>query len=143
MDVEKLLLKLEREDQERTAAVRQMLIDEGRQDLADDLDRRLRDVRLGLDFARNCWHSISPAQRRVLELMETGRRLIRDPARPVYHAIGAPHRFSDCCRLPTARALCAHELIVCDGTATDPEARFVLSERGRFVLQHGRPTAKP
>jgi hypothetical protein len=41
------------------------------------------------------------------------------------------------CRLATARKLCAHELIHVNGGATDPEAEFVLTERGRFVLRWG------
>ena len=54
-------------------------------------------------------------------------------------ARGEPHALGNVCSLATARALCAHELLACDGTTFDPELRFVLTERGRFVLAKGRP----
>lgn len=44
-------------------------------------------------------------------------------------------------RLDTVRNLAARELVAWDGTAFDPEARAVLSERGRFVVRHGQAEA--
>lgn len=141
MNSDDVLLWLDREDQKRTAAVRAVLIEQGREDLALDLDRRIRDINLGLDSARSAWHSISAAQRRMLELLREGKALVR--AGGGYVAVGAPGGYAiKAGRLPTARALCAHELIACDGCAMDPEARFVLTERGRFVLSHGRNAAQ-
>jgi len=137
MTEDDILLRLEREDRARTASIRQMLIANGRQDLADDLDRRLKDIATGVDGARNCWHSISPAQRRAIELLAGGTALAR--VGNSYIVVGRKGADVVACRLRTARALCAHELIAPDGPVFDPEARFVLTERGRFVLDRGRP----
>jgi hypothetical protein len=132
-----LLAELDRESERRTARVREMLLNAGRPDLVTDLECRLRDVRLGLDSARNCWHSISTCQRRILTIMGTGRWLSRSGgSRTRYDAIGEPHAIANVCGLATARALCAHELCHVDGGATDPERKIILTERGRFVLAH-------
>ncbi len=134
-----ILLALDREARRSNERVRAMLMEMGRPDLVKELDARLRDIRLGLDSARSCWHSISPAQRRVLKIMEPGRYLARSRgSRTRYNAYGEPHAESNVCGLATLRALCAHELCHVDGGATDPERKFVLTERGRFVLKHGQ-----
>ena len=102
-------------------------------------DARLRDLDLGITGARGTWHALSAAQRRVLELMMDGRTLVRAPAsRTRYGMIGMPHAIRDVCGLPTVRNLAARELLAWDGGAFDPEARAVLTERGRFVFRHGR-----
>lgn len=137
-DEDELLLRLDRESAQKTERVRALLLAEGRPDLVADLVARLRDIRLGLDAARNCWHSISSAQRRVLLLLAEGRVLVRPPhSRTRCHAIGPPHALGDVCSIATARALCKHELLACDGVLLDPERRMVLTERGRFVVRHG------
>lgn len=99
-------------------------------------DARMRDIKLGITGARNAWHSISPAQRRALtEAAAYGGRLERigkeyrhkdrhQPYRPIYVA--------------TVRAVCAHEFMAWDGGAFDPEGAAVVTERGHFVLKHGR-----
>lgn len=114
--MEDVLQKIERESRASTARVLDILHDMGRPDLAGELERNLRDVRSGVSSARNIWHSISPAQRRAL----------------VAFAAGATT-----CPLRTARPLCARDLLACDGGLLDPEARFALTEHGRFVLAHG------
>ena len=103
---------LDRAAAQRSEAVKAMLIEAGRQDLADDLDRKLRDIRLGTDSARSIWHSISAAQRRVLEIMEPGRWLVRQTySREGYDAHGQPHAEANVCRAPTVRNLLARKLI--------------------------------
>lgn len=132
-----VMLAFEGRSRQRIEAVKALLREEGRPDLADELDAKLRDIRLGLDSARSAWHSISPAQRRALELLGEASALAR--AGCGYVTTGRPDGYAiKAGRLATMRALCAHELIACDGTVTDPECRFVLTERGRFVLKHGR-----
>ncbi len=105
-------------------------------------DRRRRDLDLGLTGARNCWHSLSPAQRRVLEALEPGRELVRLRCpRSGYAAVAARSALDSIkriCRLPTVRNLASRSLLDWDGGALDPEARAVLSDRGRFVLAHGK-----
>lgn len=126
-----------RESLERT---RIMLREAGRPDLVAELDQNIRDCESGVMGAKSTWRSISPAQRRVLVLLEPGRRLRRcGGSRTRYDAVGGNvEAEGNVCGIATARNLCARELIACDGTAFDPEARFTLTERGRFVLAKGR-----
>lgn len=136
---EDLLLRLDRESAQKTQRVREFLIAEGRPDLARDLDDKLRDIRLGVDRARSVWHSISPAQRRVLLLLNEGRYLRRPPhSRTRCYAFGEPFAMGDVCSIRTARALCSRELLAPDGTLLDPEAKMVITEAGRFVVAHGQ-----
>jgi len=124
--------------QQRT---RELLLENGRPDLVAELDRKLKDIRTGVDGAQRTWHSLSGAQRRVLEELRTGRALSRSPGtKHRYDAIGMPHAISRVCSLATARALCARELLHVDGGATDPERKIILTERGLFVLAHGAPS---
>ncbi|ACL60543.1 hypothetical protein [Methylobacterium nodulans] len=137
---ERLLHQLEREIRAMTERVKQMLREKGRPDLLAELERNLRDVETGVSQARSAWHSISPAQRRVLEALGDGRRLVREgSSRTVYEAHGKPHALRRVARLATVRNLAARGLVDWDGGAFDPERRAVLSERGRFVLAKGRP----
>jgi len=139
---EEIMFQIERRSQRQLARTRAMLMEAGRSDLVSDLDTNLRDIRLGLTGARSAWHSISKAQRSVLEVMVSGRWLVRSPAsRTRYDAHGEPFAVSNVCGIATIRNLTARDLLACDGTAFDPEARLVLTERGRFVLTHGRPAA--
>jgi hypothetical protein len=135
---DEILQRIERDSHERLERTRALLIEQGRPDLAEELDRRIRDIRMGLDGARNCWHSISSRQRYVLGMMARGysiQRAIRKPT--LYDAHGRARVVLSVCRIKTMRALCAHELAHVDGGATDPEAKFVITERGRFVYRHG------
>lgn len=130
---------LDLDSMEKIEHVRRICRESGRLDVLADFDANMRDLKSGVQGARSAWHSISAAQRRVLLIMETGRCLVRPPhSRTRCYAIGAPHALRDVCSIATARALCARALIACDGTVFDPEAKFVLTERGRFVLAHGR-----
>ncbi len=105
-------------------------------------EQAMRDHDLGLTGARSSWHSISPAQRRVLEALEPGRELVRLRCpRSGYGAVAtrsALDSIKRICRLSTVRNLASRSLLDWDGGALDPEARAVLSDQGRFVLAHGK-----
>ena len=112
-------------------------------------DAAMRDHDSGATGARNCWHSISPAQRRTLLFLAAwafepnarGRVLVRSTRCDRYHdAVGtAPgvDTIAKAARLDTVRNLASRGLVAWDGTAHDPERRAVPSERGRFVVRHG------
>lgn len=133
--------RFERESRRRHERLRQTILAEGRPDLVAALDDRMRKIALGLDGAGRTWQALSAAQRRVLTVMATGRKLIRrDGSRTRYRASGDPgddEAIGDICGLPTVRNLCARELCHVDGGALDPERVFVLTERGAFVAKHG------
>lgn len=146
MPDDELFLRLERESQQSADRLRALLREEGREDLIPEFDQRMRDIRLGLDSARGCWHALSSKQRFVLARMGAGRYIARSVANPrVFHAYqngtealsGQPGAILAICRLSTARAIAAHKLIHVAGGAFDPEAKFVITERGQFVLKHG------
>ncbi len=111
---------------------------QGHNGLADELKVRLKEVDLGLDGARMTWSSISEAQRRLLLMLFNASALVRVPNSPTrYEVQGAASDSRSRCGIATARSLCGRDLIHCDGTVFDPEGRFVLTERGRFVVKHG------
>jgi hypothetical protein len=133
MTEDDVLLAIERQSRQRTEAVKALLLHQGRPDLVVELEASLRDVRTGVSSARSVWHSISEAQRRTLGRLRDGASLVRRGAK--YDAVGGrTDAVAAVCDIRTARALCAHELLACDGSTFDPEARFALTERGRFVL---------
>lgn len=124
----------------RRAAVRAIVEDLGPPELVARYDRDMRDIDLGITNARSEWHSISPAQRRALLTAAEHGRLDRvgkeyrhpkryQPYRPIHVA--------------TIRNLCARDLLAWDGGAFDPEAAVVVTERGRFVVQHGDTKKAP
>lgn len=137
MGEEEILARLEEEGLEQRARVKALLLEHGRSDLAADLEGKLREVDLGLTGARSCWTALSPAQRRVMEAMSTGRRLVRSAgSRHRYDATGEPHALSHVAGTPTVRNLAARGLVAWEGGAFDPERRASLTEKGRFVWQH-------
>lgn len=142
-DLDEILAAFERHERSQQARLVAFFIEKGRPDLAEDYMAKLRDIELGIDGARGTWHALSPAQRRTLESLGDGRSLCRaSGSRTQYDAI-ANDRTADLdsdfgiCRLPTARNLASRELIVVAGGATDPERRFVITERGLFIIEHG------
>lgn len=138
MTGEDVLQWADRMAREQRARVRQVILDAGRPDVLADYDRDMRNLDLGITMARNVWHSLSSKQRFVLRAMGQGRYLLRAlRSAAQYDAVGRG-AIMDICRLSTARKLCAHELIHVNGGATDPEAEFVITERGSFVLKHGQ-----
>lgn len=138
MNNDDVLRRIE-EDRDRSARrVKAILWEQGRPDLANELDAKMRDIRLGIDGARSTWHSISPAQRRVLEVMSPSWPLNR--IKPNRYGVADPSIApKGICGLATIRALCARDLLAPDGGTFDPEGKFVLTERARFVMKHGRP----
>lgn len=136
---DEVFLQIERRSQEQRQRTHKMLCDAGRADLAIQLEKKYREIDNGTDGARSTWHSISPAQRRVLEVMETGRRLVqRDYQKTRYDAYGEPEAVGNVCGIATVRNLCSRDLVHVDGGVKNPERVIVLTERGRFVLKHGR-----
>lgn len=137
-DEERLMQQLDEQSRESSRRVRQVIMEAGRPDVLAEYEADMRNLNLGLTSARSCWRSISPAQAYALAVVGTGRTLRRTKYQPTfYDAYGEPHAVSKVCRLNTARALCAHELLAPDGGALDPEAKFVITERGSFVLRFG------
>lgn len=144
---DELLMRLHRESEASSEKVRAMLREQGREDLLADFDQKMRDIRTGVDGARGCWHALSGKQRFVLRHMAAGRYVAKSVSKPQnFHAYrngtealsGQPGVIRNVCRLPTMRNLSARELVHVDGGAMDPEAKFVITERGRFVLKHGQ-----
>lgn len=126
-------------NRESNARVRALLEAEGRPDLVEELDQRIRDVSLGLTRAMNVWHSISPAQR---TLLQAGSKLVRQEKTSYYDLVAGvkvEHRVT---RLPTVRSLIARDLLCCEGGAFDPEAVVVLTENARFVFEKGRVSGR-
>ena len=113
----------------------------GRPDLADQIAAKLREIDSGIDGARMCWHSISAAQRRVLQAAASGRRLVRRHVKPSWYILDGDG--AKVAGVPTIRALCAYELLAWDGGAFDPEKIAVITERGRFVVKWGPTGEKP
>ena len=124
----------------RRAAVRQMLIESGRQDILDEFDRNMRDCDTGVIGARATWAALSAAQRRVITMLaDFGGYLIRSSQTRYY--LMAADGTANFCGLPTARNLVARSLLECDGGALDPELRLNITERGRFVRKFGTSQA--
>ncbi len=134
-DYDPVIMALDARFARQREGVREMLREAGRDDLLAEFDRKMRDIDTGVEGVRNCWHSISRAQRSALiDAARHGGRLVREdkeyrhPGRsPIWTPI----------RVRTVRVLCAHELLAWDGGAFDPEAAAVITERGLFVLKHG------
>lgn len=132
-----VLDRLAREREAGEARFRATMLAAGHADAVVRYDAEMEEVRSGRNGARNCWHSLSPAQRRVLLFLAPGRVLVRCRwSRSYYDATGEPGAIAKAARLDTVRKLARHGLLAWDGTAHDPEARAVLAERGRFVLDH-------
>ena len=120
---------------------RSFLADEGPKGVAAlaKFDQQMRDLDSGVDGARRTWQSLSPAQRDAVCLMvRDGTRLQRNGETGFYTYVGHPGGFAiKGPRIATVRNLAARDLVAWDGGAFDPEAVAVLTERGRFVHQHG------
>lgn len=143
MTEDEVFLEIERRSREQRARTHKLLCDAGRADLAIQLEKKYREIDNGVDGARATWHSISDAQRRVLILMGTGRHLVQRPYQKTrYDAHGEPHALKNVCGIATVRNLCSRDLVHVDGGVKNPEARIVLTERGRFVLKHGQTFAE-
>lgn len=128
---------------ERMAAqreeLRSFLADQGQRGVEAlvDFDKAIRDINLGITGAKNAWHSITPAQRRVLVTAAKRDGRVTREGKEYRHDQGR-HQLYKPFYAATVRALCARELMAWDGGAFDPEASAVLTERGRFVVLHGQ-----
>lgn len=139
MTEDEILQIIESDMRRQRERVRAMILQNGGKDALADFDRQMRDLDLGVTGARAKWHSLSDKQRRTMQALRVGAALVRIPNTTGYCVNSIGH-LGKVCSLPTARALSRHELIAPDGGAFDPESRFVLTERGRFVFAHGRET---
>lgn len=136
-DTDLLLERKLARDQER---FRGIVLEHGGPEILAEHDARMRDLRLGITGARSAWHSISDPQRAAVEVLGSGAALVRAGTTFAASRAGGPHQ-GRAFRLATVRNLASRELAAWDGGALDPEARVVATERGNFVLKHGRPSA--
>ena len=139
--------RMDEESRREREAIRALCLENGRPDLAADYDKNMRNLDLGITTAQNCWHSISGAQRRVLIALGEGRVLKKCRwSRSRYDACGigyAADAIENICAVATVRNLASRELLAWEGGAFEPEAKVVLTERGRFVLKHGAQHSCP
>jgi hypothetical protein len=123
MTEEEIMQLIDADSAAKTEAVRAMLMEMGRLDVLAEFDAKMRDIRLGIDSARGCWHALSGAQRRTLEVLGTGRRLIRDTGYlSRYNAYGEGQPILNVCGRPTLQNLVARDW---------PSARVELSSPWR------------
>lgn len=125
------LARLDADSERKREDIRKLLRKEGRTDLIAEFDQRMRDIDLGVDRARNVWHSISETQRRVVTALASGGRMIRRPDSKVYDGAGTT------AGVATLRNLAARGLVAWDGGAFDPEAAVVGTEQATFLIRHG------
>jgi hypothetical protein len=144
MTEDEIFMMIERDSMEKRRRTRQVLLEHGRPDLAEELDRNLREVDNGIAGAKATWHSISAAQRRALTILADGYELRRASySRTKYDGYCAARKrdaLGYTCPIGTVRALCARELAHVNGGALDPEKVIVVTERGKFVVKHGQQT---
>lgn len=138
---ERALQNLERECEERTQRVRDMLQKEGRPELVAEMDRALNESASGITGARSTWHSISDAQRRALFLLDAGPGDLRRVKGQSYDVVSPAGIRATGIRLATVRNLASRGLLEWTGGAFDPEASAQPTEQMAFVLKHGRPAA--
>lgn len=136
---ERALQDLERECDERTQRVRDMLHEEGRPELVAEMDRAMKDSASGITGARSVWHSISDAQRRVMILLDAGPGDLRRAKGQTFDVVSPAGSRATGIRLATVRNLASRGLLEWTGGAFDPEASAQPTERMAFVLKHGRP----
>lgn len=126
-----LLARLDRDAEAREGAIRAMLTPAQRA----EFDAGMEEIRSGRHALRMLWHSLSEAQRRVVEGLEGGkRRLIRcRHRRSCYDAHGEPHVVKGAARTATVRVLIGHGVLHWTGPAEDRELRADLARRGHAL----------
>lgn len=135
MTEDEILQIIEADMRRKRERIRAMILGTSGEQALADFDREMRNLDLGITPARACWDALTGRQRRTVEALRVGTALVR---------VGKSYRITPLeylgavCSLATARALCRRELLAPDGGAFDPKQRFVLTERGRFVLSYGR-----
>lgn len=106
----------------------------------EEWERAMRDLDNGIAHARSTWHSISIEQRRVMTACaQYAGRIFRS----VGQGGALSNRYHGCGLIPgallsTVRNLCSGELMAWDGGAFASETAAVITERGRFVVAHGK-----
>ena len=141
-ETERVIHEAEAQSRASHAAVREILIEGGRPDLAADLDANLKDIETGVSQARSVWHSISPTQRRALFRLASGPTSFRRMEGTRYDIVSPVGSMMTSVRLATVRALAARGLLDWTGGAFDPEGSAVLNEYGRFVVAKGQARNK-
>lgn len=141
-DYDDISQEIERRSIASRERVRAMVLEAGRPDVLADFDRNMKEIDNGVMGAKNAWHSISDAQRRTLLVLSDGYELrssrYNRNAYEGYCLAGKRDALGLVCRIRTVRALCAHELAHVNGGALDPEKSIIITERGAFVVKHGR-----
>lgn len=137
-----ILKRIQAEQHRQTAGVREILLEKGRPDLVEELDRRMWDIETGVDGARGTWSALTEPQCRVMLALDEGRALVRCPfSRTTYEAYSVgrdgPDAIRKICTLSTVNNLFRRKLIESDNPS-DPMKRLVLSSYGRFVMKRGR-----
>lgn len=122
---------------ERAEFDRYLRVELGRPDLADNHARKMRDIDLGTYGARATWAALSKVQRSTLVAVSKTRsgKIVRRTVKPSVYVLNGEAGLL--CRVRTLRNLCDRELLAWDGGAFHPEQAAVVTERGRFVVEHG------
>jgi hypothetical protein len=130
------------------ASFRGYMLDLGRTDpravaALAEYDKAMRDLDTGVMGARATWAALSRVQRKILALAAANGGTLERNGK-VYHVRwGVADLSMLSIRVSSIRALAARDLFAWDGGYLDPEAAVVLTERGRFVLAHGREGDSP
>ena len=116
---------------DQSAAVLRVLIAEGRPDLADELQAKLREIRLGITEAQATWSAMTSAQRAImLNVAECGR-LVKDRNA----TFSRYSNENETCRPVYLRSI--NPLVRRRLLDWDQWPHCVITERGRFVVKHG------
>lgn len=120
---------LEAEMERRHQAVRAML---SGQALAE-YDASIEYIRSGQSQLANLWHSISPAQRRLMQVFRDGQGdLIRTRYEPSFYDFrGDPNAVSKVARATTVKALIAHKVLF---AKDDAGLQVGLADRGYALI---------
>lgn len=133
-----VLQELDRQGERQMERVRRELQHAGRQDLVDELNAKLRDIRLGITGAQATWEALSGIQRFALKTLSERWFLSRSIYYPpFYDAYGPPDVVWRICGFPTLKCLLDRKLCDLDGEGRDPFRKVTINERGRFVHKFG------
>ncbi len=128
------LLDRLRVDQERSHdRVRAMLAH--KPEVLAEYDASIEYLNSGRAGLESLWHSLSVAQRRVVEIVGPDRRLVRLATSPHrYSARGGDGAILDCAHAKTVMALSRHRLLASAGTTDDPWQIAVSTPRLHDLL---------
>lgn len=138
MDDEEFWRQFEIAELKKQESFRTFILEQGRPDILDEYDARMKKIHNGTDRAESLWHSISEAQRRTLKLLgEPQAKLYQYPTNEKQFCLRLKTGLVCKVRRSTVRSLADRELLDWEGGAFTPEAKATLSERGRFILKYG------